>query len=122
MSPNGFIRVDKKECRAEKEEDRGFFLSAMVAFSKLSVMVAAPAAANQPFAAAPQVAPVMGPATATVAEPVLFLQPTYAGAQERETNGSWANAGAFCAGAAVAAGAVALASAQSKRVATLGTR
>ena len=63
----------------------------------------------------------MGPATATVAEPVLFLQPTYAGAQERETNGSWANAGAFCAGAAVAAGAVALASAQSKRVATLGT-
>ena len=63
----------------------------------------------------------MGPATATVAEPVLFLQPTYAGAQESETNGSWANAGAFCAGAAVAVGAVALASAQSKRVATLGT-
>jgi len=99
----------------------------MVAFSKLSVMVAAPAAANQlyavpaPFAAAPQVAPVMGPATATVAEPVVFLQPTFAGAQERETNGSWANAGAFCAGAAIAAGAVALASAQSKRVATLAT-
>jgi len=87
----------------------------MVAFSKLSVMVAAPAAANQlfavpaPFAAAPQVAPVMGPATATVAEPVLFLQPTYAGAQEPETNGSWASAGAFCAGAVVAAGAVAYA-------------
>merc|ERR1719313_332055 len=127
MSPNGFIRVDKKECRAQESEDRSFFLSAMVAFSKLSVMVAAPAAANQlfavpaPYAAAPQVAPVMGPATATVAEPVLFLQPTYAGAQESETNGSWANAGAFCAGAAVAAGAVALASAQSKRVATLGT-
>jgi transketolase len=97
----------------------------MVAFSKLSVMVPAAAAANQlfaapaPFAAAPQVAPVMG--QPTVAEPVLFLQPTYAGAQEPETNGSWANAGAFCAGAAVAAGAVALASAQSKRVATLGT-
>ena len=59
----------------------------------------------------------MGPTTGTVAEPVLFLQPT----QERETNGSWASAGAFCAGAAIAAGAVALASAQSKRVATLGT-
>ena len=42
----------------------------------------------------------------TVAEPVLFLQPTYAGAQEPETNGSWASAGAFCAGAVVAAGAV----------------
>ena len=56
-----------------------------------------------------EVAPVMGPATATVAEPVLFLQPTYAGAQEPETNGSWASAGAFCAGAVVAAGAVAYA-------------
>ena len=61
----------------------------------------------------------MGPTTATAAEPVLFLQPTSARAQEPET--SWASAGAFCAGAAVAAGAVALASAQSKRVATLGT-
>jgi len=95
----------------------------MVAFSKLSVMVAAPAAANQlfaapaPFAAAPQVAPVMGPTTATVAEPVLFLQPNFAGAQELETNGSWASAGAFCAGAAVAAGAVALAAAQPKSTA-----
>ena len=61
----------------------------------------------------------MGPTTATGAQPVLFLQPTSARAQEPET--SWASAGAFCAGAAVAAGAVALASAQSKRVATLGT-
>ena len=63
----------------------------------------------------------MGPTTGTVAEPVLFLQPS-AGAQERETNGSWSSAGAFCAGAAVAVGAVALA-AQMKstgRVATLG--
>ena len=64
----------------------------------------------------------MGPATATVAEPVLFLQPTYAGAQERETNGSWASAGAFCAGAAVAAGAVALAAAQPKSAVQTPTR
>ena len=56
----------------------------------------------------------MGPTTATVAEPVLFLQPNFAGAQELETNGSWASAGALCAGAAVAAGAVAYASAQQK--------
>jgi transketolase len=95
----------------------------MVAFSKLSVMVAAPAAANQffapaPFAAAPQVAPA-------VAEPVLFLQPgqpTVWVAQEPQTSDSLSNAGAFCAGAAVAVGAVALA-AQMKstgRVATLG--
>ena len=55
----------------------------------------------------------MGPTTGTVAEPVLFLQPT----QERETNGSWASAGALCAGAAVAAGAVALAAAQPKSTA-----
>ena len=61
-----------------------------------------------------EVATVMGPTTATVAEPVLFLQPTSAGAQERETNGSWASAGAFCAGAAVAAGAISLAAAQTK--------
>merc|ERR1719161_1847712 len=107
---------------AQESEDQSFFC-AMVAFSKLSVMVAAPAAANQlfaapaPFAAAPQVAPVMGPTTATVAEPVLFLQPNFAGAQELETNGSWASAGAFCAGAAVAAGAVALAAAQPKSTA-----
>ena len=52
----------------------------------------------------------MGPTTGTVAEPVLFLQPT----QERETNGSWASAGALCAGAAVAAGAVSLAAAKTK--------
>jgi len=90
----------------------------MVAFSKLSLMAAVPAAANQlfaapaPFAAAPQVAPVMGP-SATVAEPLLFLQPAAAGAQEPETNSSWASAGAFCAGAGIAAGLVAL-SAQSK--------
>ena len=64
----------------------------------------------------------MGPTTATVAEPVLFLQPTYAGAQESETNGSWANAGAFCAGAAVAAGAVALAAAQPKSAVQTPTR
>merc|ERR1719161_2260159 len=100
---------------AQESEDQSF-LCAMIAFSKLSVMVAAPAAANQlfaapaPFAAAPQVATVMGPTTGTVAEPVLFLQPT----QERETNGSWASAGALCAGAAVAAGAVSLAAAQTK--------
>ena len=56
----------------------------------------------------------MGPATATVAEPVLFLQPNFAGAQELETNGSWASAGALCAGAAVAAGAVSLAAAKIK--------
>merc|ERR1719161_3236836 len=107
---------------AQESEDRNF-LCAMVAFSKLSVMVAAPAAANQlfaapaPFAAAPQVAPVMGPTTATVAEPVLFLQPNFAGAQELETNGSWASAGA-----AVAAGAVALAAAQPKSTAQTPTR
>ena len=57
----------------------------------------------------------MGPTTATAAEPVLFLQPTSARAQEPET--SWASAGAFCAGAAVAAGAVALAAAQPKSTA-----
>ena len=64
----------------------------------------------------------MGPTTGTVAEPVLFLQPTSAGAQERETNGSWASAGAFCAGAAVAAGAVALAAAQPKSAVQTPTR
>ena len=64
----------------------------------------------------------MGPATATVAEPVLFLQPNFAGAQELETNGSWASAGAFCAGAAVAAGAVALAAAQPKSAVQTPTR
>ena len=64
----------------------------------------------------------MGPTTATAAEPVLFLQPTSAGAQERETNGSWASAGAFCAGAAVAAGAVALAAAQPKSAVQTPTR
>merc|ERR1719161_704644 len=110
---------------AQEPEDRSF-LCAMVAFSKFSVMVAAPAAANQlfaapaPFAAAPQVAPVMGPTTATAAEPVLFLQPTSARAQEPET--SWASAGAFCAGAAVAAGAVALAAAQPKSSVRIPTR
>ena len=60
-----------------------------------------------------------------VAEPVLFLQPgqpTAWVAQEPQTSDSLSNAGAFCAGAAVAVGAVALA-AQMKstgRVATLG--
>ena len=60
----------------------------------------------------------MGPTTGTFAEPVLFLQPT----QERETNGSWASAGALCAGAAVAAGAVALAAAQPKSKVRTPTR
>ena len=64
----------------------------------------------------------MGPTTATVAEPVLFLQPNFAGAQELETNGSWASAGALCAGAAVAAGAVAYASAQQKSTVRTPTR
>ena len=64
----------------------------------------------------------MGPTTATVAEPVLFLQPNFAGAQELETNGSWASAGALCAGAAVAAGAVALAAAQPKSAVQTPTR
>ena len=67
-----------------------------------------------------EVAPVMGPTTATAAEPVLFLQPTSARAQEPET--SWASAGAFCAGAAVAAGAVALAAAQPKSSVRIPTR
>ena len=67
-----------------------------------------------------EVAPVMGPTTATAAEPVLFLQPTSARAQEPET--SWASAGAFCAGAAVAAGAVALAAAQPKSAVQTPTR
>ena len=62
----------------------------------------------------------MGPTTATAAEPVLFLQPTSARAQEPET--SWASAGAFCAGAAVAAGAVALAAAQPKSSVRTPTR
>ena len=62
----------------------------------------------------------MGPTTATAAEPVLFLQPTSARAQEPET--SWASAGAFCAGAAVAAGAVALAAAQPKSKVRTPTR
>ena len=62
----------------------------------------------------------MGPTTATAAEPVLFLQPTSARAQEPET--SWASAGAFCAGAAVAAGAVALAAAQPKSSVRIPTR
>ena len=63
---------------------------------------------------------MMGPTTATAAEPVLFLQPTSARAQEPET--SWASAGAFCAGAAVAAGAVALAAAQPKSSVRIPTR
>ena len=63
---------------------------------------------------------MMGPTTATGAQPVLFLQPTSASAQESET--SWASAGAFCAGAAVAAGAVALAAAQPKSSVRIPTR
>ena len=62
----------------------------------------------------------MAPTTATGAQPVLFLQPTSARAQEPET--SWASAGAFCAGAAVAAGAVALAAAQPKSSVRTPTR
>ena len=55
-----FTRSLQKKVGGSESEDRSFFLCAMVAFSKLSVMVAAPAAANQlfvapaPYAAAPQ--------------------------------------------------------------------
>ena len=59
-----------------------------------------------------EVAPVMGQPSA-VAEPLLFLQPAAAGAQEPEANTSWASTGAFCAGAGIAAGLYAL-SAQPK--------